>query len=348
MTESRSLTVAERLSAIPAFALTQDEALSTLCASVYPGAKRESALMVLSYCKANVLDPFQKPVHIVPTKVKIGEDEKGKPKYEERDVVMPGIGLYRTQAARTGQYAGVSEPEFGPIQVLEFVDDRWEDGADGRRHKTSVTGKVEYPEWCKVTVRRVVAGHVAEFHAIEYWLENYATKGYGVAPNAMWRKRPRGQLAKCAEAQALRRAFPEFGSAPTAEELEGKTLDIDEIVAPEPAPERQRPQSKTEAAKAPLDIDPETGEIIGHGGGPEQKVDSAPPAKANGSGNGEAKASPPASPGMLNLIRAKAKAQATPLTDDAAICAWFGDASLTTLEGLTVAKGNEILKELQA
>lgn len=30
-----------------------------------------------------------------------------------RDVIMPGIGSYRTQAARSGEYAGVSEPEFG-------------------------------------------------------------------------------------------------------------------------------------------------------------------------------------------------------------------------------------------
>jgi hypothetical protein len=29
-------------------------------------------------------------------------------------------------------------------------------------------------------------------------------------PNAMWRKRFHGQLAKCTEAQALRKAFPEI------------------------------------------------------------------------------------------------------------------------------------------
>ncbi|MFM7010971.1 MAG: recombinase RecT, partial [Betaproteobacteria bacterium] len=57
-----------------------------------------------------------------------------------------------------------------------------------------------------------------------------------VAPNAMWQKRPYAQLAKCAEAQALRKAFPEFGSAATADEMEGKEIDMGsaEIVS-EPA-----------------------------------------------------------------------------------------------------------------
>jgi hypothetical protein len=41
----------------------------------------------------------------------------------------------------------------------------------------------------------------------------------------MWFKRSYGQLAKCTEAQALRKAFPEFGAQPTADEMEGKTLN---------------------------------------------------------------------------------------------------------------------------
>jgi hypothetical protein len=49
----------------------------------------------------------------------------------------------------------------------------------------------------------------------------------------MWTKRPRGQLAKCATAQALRAAFPEIAAAYTQEELEGKTLnDIDDGIDP--------------------------------------------------------------------------------------------------------------------
>jgi hypothetical protein len=46
------------------------------------------------------------------------------------------------------------------------------------------------------------------------------------APNEMWKKRPRGQLEKCAEAAALRAAFPEeLGNDYAAEEMAGQIVD---------------------------------------------------------------------------------------------------------------------------
>lgn len=181
-----------------------DAIRTALKSSLYPGASDASVDLVLAYCQAAGLDPMQKPVHIVPM-----WDSKAR---ETRDVVMPGIGLYRTNAARTGQFAGMSEPVFGPM-VTEKLGSR----------------EVTFPEWCKVTAyRQLPSGHVAEFTAVEYWIENYAIKGgkeQDQAPNAMWTKRVRGQLAKCAQAQALRMAFPEAtGAGPTAEEMEGKAI----------------------------------------------------------------------------------------------------------------------------
>ena len=56
-----------------------------------------------------------------------------------------------------------------------------------------------------------------------YWLEAYAKWADTDEPNEMWSNRPVGQLEKCAEAGALRRAFPEeIGNALTAEEMEGQ------------------------------------------------------------------------------------------------------------------------------
>ena len=176
--------------------------------SLYPGASTDSVQMVLDYCRAAGLDPMQKPVHIVPM-----WDSKAR---VTREVVMPGIGLYRIQAARTGEFGGISEPDFGPDEAADI----------GGFH-------IVFPVWCRVTVKRVLPnGHIAEFTAREFWRENYAVKGgqeKSIAPNAMWARRPYAQLAKCAEAQALRKAFPELGAAPTAEEMEGKALDAGQL-----------------------------------------------------------------------------------------------------------------------
>lgn len=192
-------------------AQTEEELIRVLQNSLYPGAQIGSVQMVLGYCQAAGLDPMQKPVHIVP----MWDSKSG----SMRDVIMPGVNLYRTQASRTGKFAGMSDPEFGPMieETLGGV-------------------AIRYPESCRVVVKRMLDnGTIAEFSATEYWIENYAMKGgkeKSVAPNAMWMKRPRGQIAKCAEAQALRKAFPECGSQPTAEEMEGKYIGAEVDITP--------------------------------------------------------------------------------------------------------------------
>jgi len=225
--------------------------------SLYPGAKENSIRMVLSYCKAAGLDPMLKPVHIVPMSVKKPGGRQND--YEWRDVIMPGIGHYRVQAARSGQYVGKSAPVFGPVVTKKF-------GAV----------EVTYPESCTITVYRMVGGMKCEFTATELWIENYATAGKDKPwPNAMWQKRPSGQLQKVAEAQALRMAFPELtGGANTAEEMEGKPLtEEQELVMQAQAAPQAKPTQKTQLdafskpvqqkqAQEVVDVDPETGEVL--------------------------------------------------------------------------------------
>lgn len=224
--------------------------------SLYPGASDGAIDLVLAYCRAGGYDPMTKPVHIVPMKVKVGTDDRGYPIKETRDVIMPGIGLYRTNAARTGAYAGCSEPEFGPNRTMNFKREIWTDGPNNKRVKKLVDAAFEYPEWCRVTVLRVVDGQVREFTAREYWIENYATKGDDGAPNDMWEKRPFGQLAKCTEAQALRKSFPEaVGSQPTADEMEGKVIEGE--LASTPPPVRMPEEKKIGSDKPKSAPDPE-------------------------------------------------------------------------------------------
>ena len=174
----------------------------TLQHSIFPGALVESILLAVQYCKARKLDVLKKPVHIVPMYIK--DAVTGKSGY--RDVIMPGIYEHRTTAARTGQYAGQDAPVFGENGKLTF-------------------GETEHsvPDHCTVTVYRLVQGTKVSFSHTEYFEEACATKKDG-SLNSMWTKRKRGQLSKCAEAGALRKAFPdELGGVITAEEMTEQT-----------------------------------------------------------------------------------------------------------------------------
>jgi len=207
---------------------------NALKSTVYPGAADDSIFMAVDYCKARSMDIMLKPVHLVPMQVKDAQTNQR----NWRDVPMPGIGMYRIQASRSGDEAGHDEPEFGPTVQGEFQGTDWNGNA--------VTVKVTYPEWCKYTVHKVTGDRVVAYRAKEFWLENYATQSAkSEAPNAMWKKRPYAQLAKCAEAQALRKGWPEIGQQPTAEEMEGKHVEQDMGMA-------QRTDQKPSAQADPM------------------------------------------------------------------------------------------------
>ena len=179
---------------------------TTLQNSVFPGAKDESILLAVDYCKARKLDILKKPCHIVPMQGTLSgqRDSNGYDKKIWRDVIMPGIYEQRITAFRTGQMAGQDEPVFGNTVAFKGID---------------------APEWCRVTVYRFINGERCAFSHTEYFSEACATTKEGKL-NSMWSKRPRGQLAKCAEAGALRKAFPdELGGVITADEVNEEPIN---------------------------------------------------------------------------------------------------------------------------
>ena len=91
--------------------------------------------------------------------------------------IQTAIDGFRAVADRTGQYIGSNDPVF--------------------------EGSEKVPLKATVTVCKVVQGVVGSFTASARWSEYYPDK------NAfMWDKMPHTMLGKCAEALALRKAFP--------------------------------------------------------------------------------------------------------------------------------------------
>jgi phage recombination protein Bet len=170
---------------------------------IFPNAASERSIeMALAYCKVRNLDVFKRPVHIVQVHDNVAT--------RSIDTVWPGISELRTTAMRTGQFAGFNEAEFGPEQDERIGD-----------------VMVRYPEWARCTVFRMLSGKRVAFVGPKvFWLETYGREAQdAISPNLIWRRRPRGQLEKCAEAAALRRAFPEeLGSEYAAEEIDGRPI----------------------------------------------------------------------------------------------------------------------------
>lgn len=123
------------------------------------------------------LDPFAKQIYAI--------------KRSGRVTFQTGIDGYRSIAARTGQFEGSSDPEFGPWVEAPFP----------------------HPESCRVIVYRWQNGRQIEQAGTAWWDEYYpGTKGATPSGPAdtgyMWLTKPRVMLSKVAEAIALRKAFP--------------------------------------------------------------------------------------------------------------------------------------------
>lgn len=213
-----------------------------LCEAIFPGAQTSGAIqLALDYCAARKLDPFKRPVHIVPMWSKLLK--------KNVETVWPGINELQVTASRTGQWAGMDDPRWGSVTKRTFTS------ANDNGEVRNIT--VEFPEWCAVTVYRMIGGERHGFSEPVYWLETYARLGRTELPNEMWQKRTRGQLHKCAKAASLRAAFPEeVGNDYAAEEMEGKdieaggvTINGSSVTMAEPI--EQEPPMEAEAAPAP-------------------------------------------------------------------------------------------------
>jgi phage recombination protein Bet len=163
------------------------------------------------HCVRTGLDPFAKQIYMVGR----WDGRAGREKF----TIQTGIDGYRLIAERTGAYAGSEEA--------------WEYDATGKLQSATVT------------VRKVVSGVVCTFAATAHWDEYVQTTKDG-RPSGMWARMPKRMLAKCAEANALRKAFPQdLSGLYTDEEMSqadqparAEVIDITHAphAVPQPAP----------------------------------------------------------------------------------------------------------------
>jgi phage recombination protein Bet len=211
-----------------------------LVEAIWPAARsQESILLALAYCGQRGLDPFKRPVHIVPV--------YNSALRREVETVWPGISELLTVASRSKQFAGVDEPREGPQETRTF------EGTD--REGKPVSKTISFPMWASVTVYRMIEGVRVSFTAPVYWLEAYKRQTFRSAvPNDMWAQRPHGQLHKCALAAALRIGFPEdIGGEYAAEEMEGGTIDGGGVIIDHDDPAPRDAPEHVQAEPDPLD-----------------------------------------------------------------------------------------------
>jgi len=147
------------------------EQVKLVIQTVAKGATFPELQMFLYIAKKTGLDPLAKQIHFTKFKDKSGNLNM---------TIITGIDGYRSIASKTGEHAGTDDAIF--------------DSEDNPK-----------PKKATVTVYRLVKGKKEAFTATTRWDEYFPSMA---SKQFMWNKMPYSQLAKCAEALALRKAFP--------------------------------------------------------------------------------------------------------------------------------------------
>ncbi len=163
--------------------------------SICKGVSNEEFEIFLMACHKTQLDPFMRQIYAVKRKSKKPDGSWG-----ETMTIQTGIDGYRLIAERTGHYSPGEEPTYV---------------YDENKNLVSATAYIK-----KMT--RDGTWHVVSASAYtDEYMQTFVDRSTGEKkPTGMWATMPRTMLAKCAESQALRKAFPaEMSGVYTKEEM---------------------------------------------------------------------------------------------------------------------------------
>ena len=205
-----------------------NEQVRLLAETVAKGCDQNELAFFLNVCKLKRLDPFTGQVHCV----KRWDSTLGR----EKMSIQVGIDGFRVIAARSNELAGISEPTF--------------DSEDG-----------QCPIWAHVTVYRYGRDNEKiPYSAKARYSEYMQTKKDG-SPNHMWATKPYIMLGKCAEALALRKAFPDELSGMYSDDEMGQADNETGGVTPASVDKKkpvQQPQRASEKAAKEADTKTQT------------------------------------------------------------------------------------------
>lgn len=162
--------------------------------TVAKGATDDELRLFIQVCKGANLNPFLRQVHLV----KRWDSKTG----QEVGAIQVGIDGFRAVAESSGQYAGNDDPNFEGEDEITY-DSKIQKGI-----------KLTVPKKATVTVYKLLEGQRYGFTATARWSEYYP----GAKMGFQWHIRPYLMLGKCAEALALRKAFPKLLSGMYAAE----------------------------------------------------------------------------------------------------------------------------------
>lgn len=201
--------------------------------TICKGATDDELRLFMYQCERTGLDPFARQIYSIERR----EQRNGQ--WVTARSIQTSIDGFRLVAERSGKYAG----QVGPYWCGQ--DGQWQD----------VWLSAEPPCAARVGVLRddfkEPCWGVARF-------DSYAQKKDG-KPTRMWATMPDVMLAKCSEALALRKAFPqELSGLYTSDEMEQATT-VEHVAEPKAPPKQIAQASVVEAP-----VHPETGEVSPH------------------------------------------------------------------------------------